>query len=76
MLRRRASFDDLALRGDYVALPDQGIVMICPLCGNWIEIGGPHCYPHRITSLDSLTIVPSVVCPWLQCHYVVSGGRC
>jgi hypothetical protein len=67
---------DLAQPGDYVTLPDKGIVMICVHCGKWFELGGPNCYPHIIVSPDPLTITPSVVCPWKSCHYVVRGGRC
>jgi hypothetical protein len=74
--RRVGNLAELKFPGDYVTLPDQGIVMICVLCGNWFELGGPRCYPHSIVSTDPLTIAPSVVCPWQSCHYVVSGGRC
>lgn len=75
-MRRRIAFGELEQPGDYVALPDKGIVLICPRCGNWIEVGGPNCYPHVIVAIEPLSIVPSVVCPWQQCHYVVAQGRC
>jgi hypothetical protein len=75
-LQRKASLGELTDRGDYVSLPDCGIVMICPHCGNWFELGGPRCYPHQIPAMEPLSISPSVVCPWRHCHYIVAGGRC
>ena len=75
-LHRCSTLGDLHNRGDYVALPDRGIVMICPVCNNWFECGGPRCYPHQIIQIEPLSIVPSVVCPWRGCHYIVSGGSC
>lgn len=76
LLRRCNSFAEMQSAGDYVTLPDKGVVMICPGCGNWIEVGGPNCYPHQVISKEPLTLSPSVVCPWKLCHYVVSAGRC
>lgn len=73
---RQPSLSDLQVRGDYVALPDRGIVMICPSCGNWFELGGPHCYPHQIVQIEPLSVTPSVICPWKGCHFVVSRGTC
>jgi len=74
--RRRLSLAQLERSGDYVMLPDMGVVMICPGCGNWIEVGGRNCYPHAIVMAEPLTISPSVVCPWRRCHYIVAAGRC
>lgn len=88
-LRRVHHLSDAMEPGDYFVVSDGHIVLCCPKCGLHrhvladtppepatypIELS-PMYSPHKVVSVEPLTLTPSVVCPWNKCHYMVTNGE-